>query len=87
MGLHQDRDEADHRHPVLSLSLGDDALFRVGNLVRSGRTDSVWLASGDVAILEGPARLLYHGIDRIRFGSSSLLEGGGRLNVTLRVAA
>lgn len=86
MSLHQDRDEADHRHPVLSLSLGDDALFRVGNVERGGRTESVWLASGDVAILEGPARLAHHGIDRIRFGSSSLLDGGGRLNVTLRVA-
>lgn len=86
MGLHQDRDEADHSHPVLSLSLGDDALFRVGNVERGGRTESVWLASGDVAILEGPARLAHHGIDRTRFGSSSLLDGGGRLNVTLRVA-
>lgn len=86
MGLHQDRDEADHRHPVLSLSLGDEALFRVGNVERGGRTESVWLASGDVAILDGPARLAHHGIDRIRFGSSSLLDGGGRLNVTLRVA-
>ena len=86
MGLHQDRDEADNSHPVLSLSLGDEALFRVGNLDRGGRTESVWLASGDVAILEGRARLAFHGIDRIRFGSSSLLGDGGRLNVTLRVA-
>lgn len=85
MGLHQDRDEADFTQPVLSLSLGDDGLFRVGGTARGGPTRSVWLRSGDAAILAGPARLAYHGIDRIRFGSSALLPGAGRINVTLRV--
>ena len=85
MGMHQDRDEADFDWPVVSISLGDDALFRVGNLERGGKTESVWLRSGDVAVLGGPARLLYHGIDRVRPGSSSLLPKGGRLNLTLRV--
>lgn len=86
MGMHQDRDEADLSHPVVSISLGDEALFRVGGVTRGGPTQSVWLASGDVAVLQGEARLAYHGIDRIKFGSSTLLERGGRLNVTLRVA-
>lgn len=86
MGMHQDRDEADTRWPVVSISLGDEALFRVGGTRRGGPTKSVWLASGDVAVLAGEARLAYHGVDRIRFGSSNLLPGGGRLNVTLRVA-
>ncbi|PZX19011.1 alkylated DNA repair protein (DNA oxidative demethylase) [Palleronia aestuarii] len=86
MGLHQDRDEAELHHPVVSLSLGDEALFRVGNVERGGKTESVWLASGDVAVLSGAARLVHHGIDRIRFGSSRLLPQGGRINVTLRVA-
>lgn len=85
MGLHQDRDEADFTQPVVSVSLGDEALFRVGGTERGGPTRSVWLRSGDVAVLEGAARLAYHGIDRIRFGSSALLAGGGRINVTLRV--
>ena len=85
MGMHQDRDEADFSQPILSISLGDDALFRVGGPVRGGRTESHWLASGDVAVLGGKARLAYHGVDRIRFGSSSLLAQGGRLNLTLRV--
>jgi len=85
MGLHQDRDEADFTQPVVSLSLGDEALFRIGNLERGGATESLWLRSGDVAVLEGDARLRFHGIDRIRFGSSDLLPGGGRINVTLRV--
>jgi alkylated DNA repair protein (DNA oxidative demethylase) len=86
MGLHQDKDEADFSWPVLSVSLGDDALFRIGNTTRGGKTDSLWLNSGDVVIMGGPARLTYHGVDRIRFKSSKLLPKGGRINLTLRVA-
>ena len=85
MGLHQDKDEARFSYPVLSISLGDDGLFRMGGPERGGKTQSVWLESGDVVLMGGPARLAYHGVDRIRFGSSTLLEQGGRLNLTLRV--
>lgn len=85
MGMHQDRDEADFSHPVVSLSLGDDALFRIGAPTREGKTESLWLKSGDVMVMGGDARLTYHGIDRIKFGSSRLLPKAGRLNVTLRV--
>ena len=86
MGLHQDRDEADFSQPVVSISLGDDALFRIGNVARGGKTRSVWLASGDVVVMGGAARLAHHGIDRVRHGSSTLLAQGGRINLTLRVA-
>ncbi len=85
MGLHQDRDEARFDWPVLSVSLGDSALFRVGGTSRGDPTRSVWLESGDVALLGGQARLAYHGIDRLRAGSSDLLSGGGRINLTCRV--
>lgn len=85
MGLHQDRDEANFNWPVLSVSLGDDALFRVGNTERGGKTESIWLKSGDVALIGGDARLSYHGIDRLKFGTSGLLQGGGRINLTMRV--
>ncbi len=85
MGMHQDRDEADFSQPVLSISLGDDGLFRVGGTRRGGRTVSHWLRSGDVALIGGRARLAFHGVDRIRFASSTLLGEGGRLNLTLRV--
>jgi alkylated DNA repair protein (DNA oxidative demethylase) len=85
MGLHQDRDEADFSWPVVSVSLGDEGLFRVGGTARGGRTQSLWLKSGDVAVLGGAARLAYHGVDRIRFRSCALLPGGGRINLTLRV--
>lgn len=86
MGMHQDRDEADFDWPVLSISLGDDALFRIGNIQRGGTTQSVWLRSGDVLVMGGAARLIHHGVDRIAFGSSPLLPNGGRINLTLRVA-
>ncbi len=85
MGLHQDRDEADLTAPVLSVSLGDTALFRFGP-AQGGPTRSLRLASGDVLLLSGPARLCRHGIDRLLPGSSQLLPGGGRLNLTLRRA-
>ncbi len=85
MGLHQDRDEADFTQPVVSISLGDPATFRVGGTERGGKTSSFRLESGDVLVMAGPARLRHHGIDRIFFGRSDLLEHGGRLNLTLRV--
>lgn len=85
MGLHQDVDEQDFGCPVLSVSLGDDALFRMGGADRKDRTTSHWLASGDVVLLSGPSRRAFHGVDRVRPGSSTLFPEGGRLNLTLRV--
>jgi alkylated DNA repair protein (DNA oxidative demethylase) len=85
MGLHQDKDEADFGQPVVSVSLGDEGLFRIGGETRGGKTASQWLRSGDVLVLGGAARLAHHGVDKIRFGSSTLLPEGGRINVTMRV--
>lgn len=87
MGLHQDKDEADMRFPVLSVSLGDTAIFRMGGLSRKDPTASFRLASGDVMLLAGEARLAHHGVDRTLPGSSRLVPAGGRLNLTLRRAA
>jgi len=84
MGLHQDRDEEDFDAPVVSLSLGDTGLFRIGGTKRSGPTRSVRLASGDAAVLGGETRLAFHGIDRILPGTSTLIPEGGRINLTLR---
>lgn len=84
MGLHRDEDEEELAAPVVSLSLGDDARFRVGGMRRSDPTRSVRLASGDAFVLSGPSRLAFHGIDRLYPGTSRLLDGGGRINVTLR---
>ena len=86
MGLHQDRDEADFGFPVLSVSLGDTALFRIGGVKRGDPTRSVRLASGDVCLLAGEARMAFHGVDRVLAGTSRLIAGGGRINLTLRRA-
>ena len=84
MGLHQDRDEADLAAPVVSVSLGDACLFRVGGAKREDRTVSFRLDSGDVVILGGEGRLCFHGVDRIYPTTSALLKNGGRINLTLR---
>lgn len=84
MGLHQDRDEADLSAPVISISLGDACLFRVGQTRRDGPTVSLRLESGDVVTLGGEGRLCFHGVDRIYPSSSALLPKGGRINLTLR---
>jgi alkylated DNA repair protein (DNA oxidative demethylase) len=84
MGLHQDRDETDLTAPVLSVSLGDRALFRLGGTSRKDSTRALALASGDVVVLGGDARLCFHGIDHVLPGTSPLVPGGGRINLTLR---
>lgn len=86
MGLHRDDTEQDLAQPVVSLSLGDEGLFRIGGLDRGQTTQSVWLRSGDVVVLEAASRLAYHGVDRIKPGQSPVLDKPGRINVTLRVA-
>jgi len=84
MGLHQDRDEADFAAPVVSLSLGDSCLFRIGGLRRGDGSRSLRLHSGDAVVLGGDSRLAFHGVDRILPGTSRLLAEGGRFNLTLR---
>lgn len=84
MGLHQDRDEEDLSAPVVSVSLGDSCLFRIGQTTRSGMTQSIKLLSGDIVVLGGEGRLCFHGVDRIYPSTSALLRNGGRINLTLR---
>lgn len=84
MGLHQDRDEDELDAPVVSLSLGDTAIFRFGGSERRDPTRSLKLQSGDALVMGGAARLAFHGIDRLLAGSSDLLPSGGRINLTLR---
>jgi alkylated DNA repair protein (DNA oxidative demethylase) len=84
MGMHRDMDEEDLNAPVVSISLGDTAVFRIGGLERKGRTETLKLASGDIVILAGSSRLRYHGVDRVLGGTSHLIPRGGRINLTLR---
>ncbi|MEP6826775.1 MAG: alpha-ketoglutarate-dependent dioxygenase AlkB [Aestuariivirga sp.] len=84
MGLHHDRDEEDFAAPVISISLGDTAIFRYGSTTRGGKTQTVKLSSGDVLVMGGKSRLCFHGIDRVLNRTSTLLKEGGRINLTLR---
>lgn len=84
MGLHQDKDEQDLSAPVVSVSLGDTCLFRIGGTARNDPTQSFRLNSGDVVVLGGRSRLAFHGVDRIFPGTSPLLKNGGRINLTMR---
>ena len=84
----QDRDEQEFSAPVVSISLGDACLFRVGGTGRRDPTKSFRLSSGDVVVLGGESRLAFHGVDLIYPGTSTLLRDwlpeGGRINLTLR---
>lgn len=84
LGLHRDEDEKDFAAPVVSISLGDTAIFRIGGLERQGKTETLKLSSGDVLVMGGASRLRYHGVDRVLSGTSTLLKDGGRINLTLR---
>jgi DNA oxidative demethylase len=84
MGLHQDRDEQNLSAPVVSVSLGDACLFRFGGTNRNDKTQSIRLSSGDVVVLGGEGRMVFHGVDRIYPGTSTLLKSTGRINLTLR---
>ena len=86
MGLHVDADEEEMDAPILSISLGCDAAFRIGGPRRGDRTTTIRLRAGDVLIMGGLARRCYHGVDRIFPGTGQLpgAIGEGRINITLR---
>lgn len=84
LGLHRDEDEADFTAPILSVSLGDTAIFRIGGLRRRDPALALALKSGDILVMGGESRLRYHGVDRILPATSDLLPAGGRINLTLR---
>ncbi len=86
MGMHTDSDEADLNAPVMGISLGDTAVFRMGGAARKDPSTTIRLASGDINLLTGEARHTYHGVDRILAGSARLVPSGGRINLTLRRA-
>ncbi len=83
MGAHQDRDERDRAAPIVSVSFGLSARFRIGGTSRGGPTRSFLLDHGDVLVFGGPARLAYHGVDRVLPGRHAIL-GARRLNLTFR---
>src|SRR3546814_14950727 len=89
MGLHRDGDEETFAAPVVSLSLGDSAVFRIGGAERPDPATSLRLHSGDVVVLAGPSRLAHPGPHRVLGRPRPLPgptggEGGGRIHATLR---
>ncbi|MFJ2648654.1 alpha-ketoglutarate-dependent dioxygenase AlkB family protein [Streptomyces sp. NPDC087420] len=86
MGMHQDKDEKSLA-PVVSWSIGDRCVFRLGNTENRGRPyRDVELSSGDLFVFGGASRRAYHGVPKVRPGTGDPATGmaGGRLNVTLR---
>jgi alkylated DNA repair protein (DNA oxidative demethylase) len=85
LSLHQDKDEQDYRHPVVSVSLGLPATFQFGGLKRSDRPRKVALQHGDIVVWGGPARLVFHGVLALKDGEHSR-TGRRRFNLTFRKA-
>ena len=86
LSLHQDRDERNLDHPIVSVSLGVDAIFLWGGSERSDRPRRIPLSHGDVVIWGGPARLTFHGVDVLARGSHPMTQTL-RYNLTFRRAA
>jgi alkylated DNA repair protein (DNA oxidative demethylase) len=84
--LHQDKNERDFRHPVVSVSLGIPAVFLFGGARRTERTARVPLDHGDVVVWGGPARLRFHGVAVVKPGHHRL-TGDHRINLTFRKAS
>jgi alkylated DNA repair protein (DNA oxidative demethylase) len=84
MGMHVDSDELAVNAPVVSISLGDPAMFRIGGPKRGGPTQGVKLMSGDVVVLAGAARQCHHAVSKVYYGESALVPKGGRINLTMR---
>lgn len=84
MGAHIDNDEQDAKAPVVSISLGDPAMFRIGGPKRGGPTQGIKLYSGDVVVMAGESRFCYHSVSKIFYGESALVPKGGRINLTMR---
>ena len=85
LSLHQDKDERDYRHPVVSVSLGLPATFQFGGMKRGDRPRKVLLAHGDIVVWGGPSRLVFHGVLALKDGDHPL-AGRRRFNLTFRKA-
>jgi alkylated DNA repair protein (DNA oxidative demethylase) len=85
LSLHQDKNERDFAAPIVSVSLGLPATFLFGGAKRSDPQQRVALVHGDVVVWGGPARLVYHGVAKLKDGEHPL-AGPWRFNLTLRKA-
>ena len=85
LSLHQDRDEGNYAHPIVSVSLGIPAVFLWGGAQRADKARRIALMHGDVVVWGGPARLRFHGVMPLPEGTHPL-TGAHRINLTFRKA-
>lgn len=65
LGIHVDESELDHSRPLLSFSFGQSAIFLLGGTRRKDPVTAMYMHSGDVMVMSGQSRLLYHAVPRI----------------------
>ncbi|WP_276909901.1 alpha-ketoglutarate-dependent dioxygenase AlkB [Corynebacterium riegelii] len=84
MGLHVDAEE-ESDNAVVSLSIGEETIFRIQNTENTQQTDLL-LMSGDALVFGGPARRAHHGVKAPRHATGPTSTGlkEGRINITMR---
>lgn len=65
LGGHIDDAEDDLEKPILSVSLGCNAIFLMGGEHRNIQPTALLLRGGDAVVLSGHARKCYHGVPRV----------------------
>ncbi|CAL8287665.1 unnamed protein product [Gadus morhua 'NCC'] len=65
LGIHVDESELDLSRPLLSFCFGQSAIFLLGGPRREDPPTAMYMHSGDVMVMSGQSRLLYHAVPRI----------------------
>ncbi|XP_068110569.1 nucleic acid dioxygenase ALKBH1 [Hyperolius riggenbachi] len=65
LGIHVDEAELDHHSPLLSFSFGQSSIFLLGGRSREAEPTAMMMHSGDIMVMSGASRLLYHAVPRI----------------------
>lgn len=84
LGKHRDITEDDHTSPIVTISLGDSAKFVIGGLEYEDKGKRIELRSGDVFVMGGPSRLIYHEVEKLIPSENPLFANGGRISLTGR---
>ena len=80
---HQDKNEPDLSHPIVSVSLGMSARFQIYGDSRSNKPLEIELYDGDVMVWGRSARLMYHGV-KTKHSIPHPDLGTHRINLTFR---
>lgn len=87
LGMHVDKDEENHKAPVIGLNFGSACRFRFED--ENGQMQDVKIMGNSIYIFGGKARLMPHGVGNVYSktlspGSEAFLENKERLNLTIR---